>query len=87
MKKLALNLLLLLMIFCLCSCSTSTKTMPTREKAEYLFAENYELINTAVRLLWKHHDELDGLVIEERADYSCTVVAERKRNFLIQELH
>ena len=23
----------------------------------------------------------------ERADYSCTVVAERKRNFLIQELH
>ena len=52
------------MIFCLCSCSTSTKTMPTREKAEYLFAENYELINTAVRLLWKHHDELDGLVID-----------------------
>lgn len=38
--------------------------MPTREKAEYLFAENYELINTAVRLLWKHHDELDGLVID-----------------------
>lgn len=36
--------------------------MPTREMAEHLFSENYELINTAATLLWEHHDELDLLV-------------------------
>lgn len=62
MKKLALYSLLLLMIFSLCSCSTSINTMPTKEKTEYLFSENYEIINTAVTLLWEHHYELDCLV-------------------------
>lgn len=50
------------MFFCLCACSTSINTMPTRERAEYLFGENYELINTAVTLLWEHYYELDSLV-------------------------
>lgn len=38
------------------------KTMPTKEKAECLFVENYELINSAVSLLWEHYYELDCLV-------------------------
>lgn len=36
--------------------------MPTKEKAQELFVENYELINTAATLLWEHYDELDCLV-------------------------
>lgn len=74
MKKFALNSLLLLMFFCLCGCSASTNPVPTREKAEHLFGENYELINTAVTILWEHYYELDNLVNDGESTlllYSC----------------
>lgn len=62
MKKTMLHLMICLIAFCVCGCSTSTRTMPTKEKAELLFSENYELINTAAELLWKHCYELDDLI-------------------------
>lgn len=62
MRKAARYLLLLLVAFSLCGCSVSDQAMPTKEGARKLFDENYELINTAVTLLWKHYDELDSLV-------------------------
>ena len=62
MKRLARYAALLFMAMLLAGCAAQRSPMPTRERAEELFRDNFALIDSAVSLLWEHHDELDALV-------------------------
>lgn len=62
MKRLTRYAALWLMAMLLVGCAAQRPPMPTREKAEELFRDNFALIDSAAALLWEHHDELDTLV-------------------------
>ena len=62
MKRLARYAALLLMAMLLAGGADQRPPMPTRGRAEELFRDNFALIDSAVSLLWEHHDELDALV-------------------------
>ncbi|MGN1021433.1 MAG: hypothetical protein ACI4O7_13800 [Aristaeellaceae bacterium] len=67
MKKATQYVVLWLIVFSLSGCSVSRPPMPTKEKAQELFHDNYALINTAATLLWEHYDELDCLVSDGKS--------------------